>query len=216
MEIFSDQQHNILSLAAETLDIVADALFDQGYAIVPNALPAELLDSLFVHFTSLDQDDFNRAGIGREQDYQLNRFVRTDEICWLTGEYPTTRAYLDWAENLRLGLNRRLFLGLFDYECHYAYYSPGAYYKKHLDSFQGNNPRRLSSVLYLNPQWQPGDGGELLLYTPGAPDDSRPLQPIAPTYGKLVLFLSEEFPHEVLPSRIKRRSVTGWFRVNGL
>lgn len=30
-----------------------------------------------------------------------------------------------------------------------------------------------------------------------------------------MLFLSEEFPHEVLPASRERYSIAGWFRVNG-
>lgn len=204
-------ESNIQQPEPKTLDLIANSLRSQGYVILPNALPSIQLNALFAHYTSLGQNVFNRAGIGHKQEYQLNRFVRTDEICWLNGEHPTTRAYLDWAETLRLGLNERLYLGLFDYECHYAFYPPGAYYKRHLDAFQGNNLRRVSSILYLNPQWQPGDGGELFLFQP---DQRKVLERIQPTYGKLVLFLSEEFPHEVLPSKTRRRSIAGWFRIN--
>ncbi|WP_335340025.1 2OG-Fe(II) oxygenase [Sedimenticola selenatireducens] len=33
--------------------------------------------------------------------------------------------------------------------------------------------------------------------------------------GELAVFLSEEFPHEVLAADRDRYSVAGWFRVNG-
>jgi len=36
-------------------------------------------------------------------------------------------------ETLRMGLNRALYLGLFDYESHYAIYGAGAGYTKHSD-----------------------------------------------------------------------------------
>lgn len=32
--------------------------------------------------------------------------------------------------------------------------------------------------------------------------------------GTLVVFLSEEFEHEVLPAKRDRYSIAGWFRVN--
>ena len=38
---------------------------------------------------------------------------------------------------------------------------------------------------------------------------------ILPTKGTFVVFLSEAFPHEVLPAVRTRHSVAGWFRVNG-
>lgn len=197
-------------------DAIAVAIEEKGYAVVEDALPASLLHDLLAHFQSLDAEKFNRAGIGRETDFQVNRFVRTDEIHWLEGSHPVTSAYFDWMEQLRIALNRRLFLGLFDYECHYAWYPEGAFYKTHFDTFRfdplrGSSTRVISSVLYLNPDWQKGDGGELVIYRP---DESGILETIAPLFGRLVLFLSAEFPHEVLPVKVSRYSVTGWFRKN--
>ena len=32
--------------------------------------------------------------------------------------------------------------------------------------------------------------------------------------GKLVIFMSEQIPHEVLPTRKPRASIAGWFRCN--
>jgi SM-20-related protein len=38
---------------------------------------------------------------------------------------------------------------------------------------------------------------------------------VQPLHGTVVVFLSEEFPHEVLPASRDRYSIAGWFRVNG-
>lgn len=192
-------------------DAIAGALEQDGYAIMPAVLPDTLAGDLLAHLKSLDEARFSRAGIGRESDYQLNKFVRTDTIHWLNGTHPTTAAYFDWIEQLRLALNRRLYLGLFDYECHYAVYPAGAFYRKHYDAFRGNNTRVVSTILYLNPDWSPGDGGELLLYTPST---DAILAKVEPCFGRMVIFLSEDFPHEVLPVAAPRYSLTGWFRVN--
>ena len=195
----------------ELLDHAADRLQACGYVVLGDVLQPDLLNALYLHFRSLDEDKFKRAGIGREGDYQVNRFVRTDSIHWLEGTHPVTSEYFALAERIRLGLNERLYLGLFDYECHYAYYPEGAYYKKHVDAFRGNNTRILSTVLYLNPNWTPGDGGELVLYQ----EDAVTVQEsIPPGFGRLVIFLSEVFPHEVMPARAPRYSLTGWFRKN--
>lgn len=193
-------------------DGIAAALSRDGYIVLPTALPPQLIDALFMHLKSLHGDHFHRAGIGKQTDHQLNKFVRSDAITWLNGSHPASRDYLDWMERLRLALNRRLFLGLFDFECHYAWYRRGTFYRKHLDAFRGRTNRVISTVLYLNPNWEPQDAGELLLYSPR--DENRVLERIAPQYGKLVLFLSEDFPHEVLPVNRSRYSVAGWFRVN--
>lgn len=69
----------------------------------------------------------------------------------------------------------------------------------------------LSVITYLNPAWLPTDGGELVIYND---DKDRDGIKVVPLYGTLVIFLSEEFPHEVLPSSRDRHSVAGWFRVN--
>jgi len=190
---------------------IVAALQHQGYIILNDVFSVAQLQSLFIDIKKTDSACFHQAGIGREQNHQLNQFVRRDRIHWLDMSCQPTQFYLAWAERLRCYLNRELFLGLFDYECHYSHYPDGAFYKKHLDAFQGNSNRRLSSVLYLNPAWQPGDGGELLIY---AADDSTVIESVQPSFGRMVIFLSEEFPHEVLPTRSSRYSLTGWYRVN--
>ncbi|MDH5473729.1 MAG: 2OG-Fe(II) oxygenase, partial [Gammaproteobacteria bacterium] len=149
----------------------------------------------------------------REQEHQLNQFVRRDRIFWLPEDHPPAQHYLHWAEQLRLRLNRELFLGLFDYECLYAHYQQGGFYKKHLDAFAGSSNRRLTTILYLNPEWSPQDGGELLLY---ASDGETLLETVIPTFGTMVIFLSDEFPHEVRVANRSRYSLTGWFRINNL
>ncbi|GGO78216.1 prolyl 4-hydroxylase subunit alpha [Marinobacterium nitratireducens] len=202
-----------LPVEAEALfDRIADALAETGYCIIPDALPENLTLPLHRYLQRLHDEDFHRAGIGRDQEHQLNRRVRGDEIRWLSPEQPEEARYLEWMSALRLGINRRLMMGLFDYECHFARYPEGAFYRRHLDAFQGRTNRVLSTVYYLNPDWSADDGGELLIY---ADEQSRePLERVLPTQGTLVVFLSDRFPHEVLPARRERLSVTGWYRVN--
>ena len=195
----------------DAVKVIAAGLESSGYCVVSSLMPDTLLNDLFVHFKSLNDNTFVQAGIGRESAFQLNQFVRSDEIHWLSGTHPTTAEYFSLMEEIRLDLNRRLFLGLFDYECHYAFYSCGAFYKKHYDAFKGNNTRVVSTILYLNPAWSPGDGGELVIYHP---DSGEILETVEPLFGRMVVFLSEEFPHEVLPVVMPRYSLTGWFRIN--
>ena len=45
-------------------------------------------------------------------------------------------------------------------------------------------------------------------------NEIEPFARVMPRMGKLAVFLSEEFPHEVLPARRDRYSIAGWFRVN--
>ena len=95
-------------------------------------------------------------------------------------------------DQLRSEVNRQFFMGLFDYECHYAKYQAGDFYKKHLDAFKGRSNRVLTTVCYLN---SPSVGGELVIY---AEDSTTVLARVSPKAGTLVVFESERFPHEVL------------------
>jgi len=137
--------------------------------------------------------------------------VRRDRIAWMEAGDPDAEAWFDWTERLKNFLNRRLFLGLFSFESHFAHYAPGDFYKKHLDAFRGDANRVLTLVTYLNRGWEPDQGGELVLY---APDGGDEIGKVVPGFGTLVIFLSEEFPHEVLAAGRDRYSVAGWFRIN--
>lgn len=187
-----------------------DALADQGYVIIENFLPSHEAAALYNYAAGLNEPDWNIAGIGREQQHTLNTRVRSDQIRWLHPEVPAEAIYLNTMDNLRTRLNRRLFMGLFDYECHLARYQPGAFYKKHLDAFKGRSNRMLTTVFYLNPEWNSEDGGELVIY--GANDEV--LETVLPKQNTLVVFLSDTFVHEVKTAYRERFSVTGWFRHN--
>jgi SM-20-related protein len=193
------------------LDRAADSLVDRGWWRGAGAISDAWVASLGADLADLvEQDRLHRAGIGRDRDFQVDGTVRRDWIYWMHPRRPAQAAFLEACEDLRVELNRRLFLGLFEFEAHLALYPPGGFYKRHFDSFRGAASRTVSLVAYLNRGWREGDGGELVLY-PVAGDDRVRVQPRA---GTLVLFMSEEVEHEVLPARIERGSVAGWFRVN--
>ncbi len=201
-----------LDLQQGLYDQIADALVDTGYIILPSALPETLTNELYLHLQALNDQQFQRAGVGREQDHQLHGGIRRDQIRWLGRQQTIEAEYLDWMEDLREGLNRRLFMGLFDYEAHFSHYRAGAFYKRHLDAFRGQTNRVLTTVLYLNPDWDEQQGGELLIWP--EPDSETVIEKVVPQMGTLVIFLSEQFPHEVLPASTDRYSIAGWFRVN--
>lgn len=190
---------------------IAQNIASKGYSIHPNGFPEALLGQLSDRVQIIPAEKFTRAGVGRENDHTLNDFVRTDEVCWINGESFAGLAWLSWAEALQRFLNRRLFLGLFSFESHFAHYAKGDFYKKHQDAFKGEANRILSLVVYLNSGWQLEDGGELVIYTDESEKDSVR---VTPGLGTVVVFLSEEFPHEVLPANRDRYSIAGWFRVN--
>ncbi|HEY7884713.1 MAG TPA: 2OG-Fe(II) oxygenase [Cellvibrionaceae bacterium] len=194
----------------QQFDQLADTLVANGYVCLPDYFPSSVVSGLRALFNAPDCE-FKTAGIGRADDFTVATDIRGDKICWLEGASSASAAFLSAMGDLRLALNRRLFLGLFDYESHLAYYPPGSFYKKHYDAFRGRSNRVLSTVAYLNPEWQQGWGGELVIYQD---DGITELIRIEPRAGTLVVFLSERFAHEVLPAIGPRYSVAGWFRVN--
>jgi len=196
----------------ETLfSLIAKDIEIQGYSVRPTALPEELVLSLSCYLQTVKAEKFKTAGVGRGDEYLENEFVRTDEICWITGETEAGKKWLDWSSELQSFLNRRLFLGLFSFESHFSHYGPGDYYKRHYDAFKGEVNRILSIVVYFNKGWINADGGELVLYKDDYDKDGIKVSPLL---GTIVTFLSEEFPHEVLAANRDRYSIAGWFRVN--
>ncbi len=188
---------------------IADSLAQQGYIIIDDILETSLVDDLYQTVCGLES--LREAHIGRGVEQHQNSRVRSDKTAWLEGEEACERVYLEWMESLRRGMNRELFLGLFDYEAHFAHYAKGAFYKKHSDVLRGSNNRMLTTVFYLTPDWNDEDGGELLIYDERGKDV---IEKVIPKRGRMVIFLSEKFPHEVLPSYKDRYSIAGWFRVN--
>lgn len=84
----------------------------------------------------------------------------------------------------------------------------GACFPLHYDSDRALDPRVLTAIVYLNPTWAEGDGGQLqLLPSPGV---APPLS-IEPLFGRMVLFSSQDMLHRVLPSASLRMCLTLWF-----
>ncbi len=206
--------HNCRKLPPdETLfECIATGLECQGFVVLPAALPQFLAQGLLDYLASLETTAFKAARIGRGARQMRNNFVRRDRIYWIGDEDPGGCAWLEWLDRLKDYLNRRLFLGLFSLESHFSLYQHGDFYRRHLDAFKGQSNRVLSLVTYLNRGWEPGQGGELVIY---ANEGDTELVRVVPGFGTLVLFLSEEFPHEVLPTCRDRYGVAAWFRING-
>lgn len=169
---------------------------------------AELAHVLREHWA---RGAFDKAGIGRGANRTIRHDIRGDHVLWLEDcTVPLVQQFVsNDLEELRLAFNAAGYLGLHEFEGHFAVYPPGTGYARHLDRFRDDDARIVSLVLYLNQDWQAADGGELRLY-PGA-GTQQPIT-VSPAAGTLVGFLSAEVPHEVLPSRRDRLSLTGWFR----
>jgi len=201
------------ALPRERLAELVDALVEQGWYVGKGFLPADLCAELYQEVTAMaDHEALEDAGIGRGQAHALRRDVRGDAIRWLDRESRARRRYLEAMGELQQELNQALFLGLFEYEAHFAHYPPGAFYRRHLDSFRGRANRVVSTVGYLNPDWPADGGGEMVIFDTDAPE--RELARVHPEAGTFACFLSESVPHEVLPTRLPRASIAGWFRRN--
>ena len=107
-------------------------------------------------------------------------------------------------------LNEALFIGAQEAELHFARYAVGAFYRTHRDRFRDDDARLVSLVFYLNDDWSGDAGGELVLY--GDDDGGEVVARVQPRAGTMVCFLSDRFPHEVLPANRERYSLTGWLR----
>ncbi|HAA43983.1 MAG: SM-20-related protein [Halomonas sp. 54_146] len=201
------------ALQPATQVALVDALVEQGWYVGRGIIDlglCEALNSEVLHraaYNGLDD-----AGIGRGQQHLLRKDIRGDAIHWLDRESAAQRRYLNAMRELQQALNQALFLGLFEYEAHFAHYPPGAFYQRHLDSFRGRANRVISTVGYLTPNWPSDGGGEMVIYHPD--DPSQEVARVLPEAGTFACFLSETIPHEVLPTRCSRTSIAGWFRRN--
>ncbi len=197
---------------ASLISRILDDLASQGWSQQPLALPAGLSAALAAECRRrYASGAMTRAAIGRAGSQQLDERIRGDHIQWLGGgESAASDAYLGLLDELREALNRELFLGLEDYECHFALYPPGSVYRRHLDRFRDDERRTVTTVCYLNDAWRAEHGGALRIELADGREHD-----VLPQAGTLVVFMSADFPHEVLAASRERLSITGWYRRRG-
>jgi SM-20-related protein len=205
-----------MSFKDELFEKIATDLINDGVCVIQNAVPKDLAQGLQKQIQQLRSDQFKPAAIGRGESLIADHQIRSDDIHWIDGNGEAEKTWLLWMGELQQYLNRHLFLGLFSFESHFSHYSTGDFYEKHFDAFKGQANRVLSVVTYLNENWQDEDCGELLIYgdvEQGLEGDV--IRTVSPEIGTLVVFLSEQYPHEVMLAKKDRFSIAGWFRVNG-
>lgn len=187
---------------------IGQALREQGFWAGP-LLPAELAKALLQEAKTLHQQQcFKKAAIGAQHSKQIFTDVRGDETCWLEGKSPEQQLFMATMLGLKGIFESHFPIPLDNFDGHYSFYPAGTFYRKHWDNARQRNSRIFSVVNYLNPDWQSGDGGELLLF---APENDEVLARINPTFGTTAIFFSTDFPHEVTETRQPRYSLTGWF-----
>lgn len=208
MEELFDQLDFVENPLFET---IIDDLLQQQYSIVNDFFSLEevlvLRNSLLAKY---EADKFKKSAMGNRVNEEIDKTIRGDFILWMDENYANEAesVFFNKIDELVDYLNKTCFLGILHKEFHYAVYPKGTFYKRHLDTFQNDDRRKLSIVCYLNEaNWLPENGGELTIYT-----DKEPLD-ILPIPGRLVIFESQILEHEVkVVKALERMSITGWLK----
>ena len=198
----------------DLLDHISQEIYSNSYVVVDNFVDEAFRKALLKEQTDLlNQGQFTKAAVGKGDQKQVRAEIRSDEVLWMdpTALSPLQAIFWEKVAEVQQVLNRRCFLGLKSFEGHFARYPIGSFYKRHLDQFHAVPHRIVTIILYLNESWTEADGGQLRMYFPQE-DGSERVEDVLPVGGRLVVFLSEEIPHEVLPTRKERISITGWLR----
>ncbi|WP_283642731.1 2OG-Fe(II) oxygenase [Croceibacter atlanticus] len=195
----------------ESYERIISDLITKKYSIVDDFFTLEdvstLRESLLIKY---EEDSFKKSAIGNYTNQEIDKTIRGDFILWIDEkkEEPTEQLFFAKVNSLVSYLNKTCFLGILTKEFHYAIYPTGTFYKRHLDTFQNDDRRKLSMVFYLNEDgWLPEFGGELTLYL----DEGD--KTILPLPGRVVIFESQVIEHEVKRVMANERlSITGWLK----
>ena len=193
---------------------IDNEIYHQGFSIIDNFLPDSSYHALRSNIEEIYQrNQFRRAKVGSLQTATLNDTIRKDKIYWLNthSQDEAIQCYFAQIDAIAETLNRSFFLGLRDFEAHFAIYEPGDYYKLHTDQFIGTQDRRISCVYYLNQPWEATFGGELKIYS----QEKVWLANILPQANRLICFDSS-LPHEVCKTKHLRFSIAGWLKTRSL
>lgn len=185
-------------------DLVADEIAFNGFAVLNNYISNEQAQFYrdYINEKS-EQDKLKKAAIGKNLELQRNEAIRGDQILWIDKNGPHVEQFIQKQKGALIELNRRLFLGLKDFETHFTHYPSGTFYKRHSDRFSHGSHRVISFVCYLNQGWLPEDGGQLLIFKE---EETHVIDPVE----CCIVFFRSELEHEVLPTYNDRYSITGW------
>lgn len=207
----------------EQLDFVENPLYERiisdllesGYSITDAFFSEQEVAILRASLlTKYEEDNFKKAAIGNRTNEMIAKSIRGDFILWMDESKmdATEAVFFNKVNDLVRYLNKTCFLGILQKEFHYALYPKGTFYKRHLDTFQNDDRRKLSFVFYLNDEtWKPENGGELVLYLQENTHEVPKM--VYPMPGRVVIFESQELEHEVKPVlESQRLSITGWLK----
>lgn len=210
----------------ESRDEIARLLKRDNYVVIDGFLLQEQAAAVREHVVAHHErgeltpggivDNSRKAGTNRGE-LEIKSTVRGDLIGWFDADEGTAlHRYGQKSTTLVTEVSERVselkcINGTSKFMC--GCYPPGGAYVKHWDNdlvAVHTKPRRLTVLLYLNPDWKAGDGGELAIY--GAEDPDRRIATVAPRQNRVLMFFSDKrVPHEVLESNTTRYACTLWF-----
>ncbi|KAG0351837.1 2OG-Fe(II) oxygenase superfamily-domain-containing protein [Gamsiella multidivaricata] len=202
-------------------------LFHKGYTVLDNVIDQSVIQSVRdwgTHMFKAGQMDKASGKHNIEEDPFREGSARGDYTIWVSPgskfleQSPALNQCVDWfSKQLHVDLAKLVHLhGQAEYQL--AYYPPdSSHYERHRDSFPTNDrddrdQRRVTAIVYFNPDWTEGDGGELRIFDKGMSDEEEKQIDVAPKAGRCVLFLSGVMDHAVLPSFKERIALTSWYR----
>ena len=197
---------------------MARDLTDRGYFTMLNVLPKEIIAAMRDQSVDLrKRGRFEPSWSERIVDGKAVRFDKEGVYaCEPDGKdydaAPDLIAYMSvLLQTLPDALNGEALTSDVDlssaaFNAKLAVTSPGgSVYPLHIDNPQGlaaGDTRKLTCIVYLNPRYREGrDGGELrMILGDVGDDDNGAVVDLPPQGGRLLMFWSDEIPHEVLPS----------------
>ncbi|KAF9091095.1 hypothetical protein BGX29_006621 [Mortierella sp. GBA35] len=205
----------------------ANELFHQGYTILDNVLPLETIQAVRQWATEMFKTGQMDKASGKHDEAEdpfREGNARGDYTIWVSPgskfleKSPELKKCVDWfSGRLHEDLARVVHLhGQAEYQL--AYYPPdSSHYERHRDSFPTDDredvdQRRVTAIVYFNPDWKKGNGGELRIFDKGMGDEEEKEVDIAPMAARCVVFLSGVMDHAVMPAFEERIALTSWYR----
>lgn len=193
---------------------IISGILENQYVVVEDFFDRQEVEELRNALLSkYEEDNFKKAAIGNRVNEVIEKEIRGDFILWLNEAEgaEAEKKFFAKINELVNYLNKTCFLGILQKEFHYALYPEGTFYKRHLDTFQNDDRRKLSLVCYLNDEdWKPENGGELVIYK--EENGVEVAKSFYPFPGRVVIFESQLLEHEVKPVKTTRLSITGWLK----
>lgn len=175
----------IEAMRQQSINLRNEGRFEQSWS--------EKIDAATGQATRFDKEGvFACEPDGRDYD------TAPDLITYMSVLLQTLPPFLNGEE-----LTSELDLSVASFNAKLAVTSPGgSVYPLHIDNPQGlsvDDTRKLTCILYLNPDYKDQDGGQLRILLSDGEEGLQTID-IPPSGGMLLLFWSDEIPHEVLPT----------------